>query len=266
MLHPAVHLLAVERHGLRERGRRAELAEVVDGHDYFEVELLARVEGVGLRGLRRLALLRGAAVGIDRVTAVVSPRVRGDADRDLKQPRTEASSRLKLPKVGPRFEKRILHQVFSGVQFARHRVQPAINLRPVACDEKRKRLGIPRLRAANPQQFFFVSCSLQHILGIQTSQNRPLAELHRNFAIQMNDTHPALCVAELMRILLDQVRLPWEQAWSITLRTLVLKGQTVYLQAGAGIVADSEPEKEREETVNKAMGLLRALEMAETQL
>ena len=52
----------------------------------------------------------------------------------------------------------------------------------------------------------------------------------------------------------------------IALRTLVLKGQTAYLQAGAGIVADSVPEAEREETLNKARGLLRALEMAETQL
>jgi anthranilate synthase component 1 len=52
----------------------------------------------------------------------------------------------------------------------------------------------------------------------------------------------------------------------IALRTLVLKGQTAYLQAGAGIVADSVPEVEREETLNKAMGLLRALEIAETQL
>jgi anthranilate synthase component 1 len=52
----------------------------------------------------------------------------------------------------------------------------------------------------------------------------------------------------------------------ITLRTLVLKGQTAYLQAGAGIVMDSKPKEEREETENKAMGLLRALEMAETQL
>ncbi len=52
----------------------------------------------------------------------------------------------------------------------------------------------------------------------------------------------------------------------IALRTLVLKGQTSYLQAGAGIVADSVPELEWEETMNKARGLLRALEMAETQL
>jgi anthranilate synthase component 1 len=52
----------------------------------------------------------------------------------------------------------------------------------------------------------------------------------------------------------------------IALRTLVLKGQTAYLQAGAGIVADSVPRAEWEETMNKAMGLLRALEIAETQL
>jgi anthranilate synthase component 1 len=52
----------------------------------------------------------------------------------------------------------------------------------------------------------------------------------------------------------------------IALRTLVLKGQTAYLQAGAGIVADSIPANEFEETMNKARGLLRALEMAEKQL
>jgi anthranilate synthase component 1 len=52
----------------------------------------------------------------------------------------------------------------------------------------------------------------------------------------------------------------------IALRTLVLKGQTAYIQAGAGVVADSVPEAEYAETLNKAMGLLRAVELAETQL
>jgi anthranilate synthase component 1 len=52
----------------------------------------------------------------------------------------------------------------------------------------------------------------------------------------------------------------------IALRTMVLKGQTAYVQAGAGIVADSVPSAEYDETMNKAMGLLRALEIAETQL
>ncbi|HEX3314950.1 MAG TPA: anthranilate synthase component I [Gemmataceae bacterium] len=52
----------------------------------------------------------------------------------------------------------------------------------------------------------------------------------------------------------------------IALRTIVMKGKTVYLQAGAGLVYDSVPSAEREETENKAMGLLRALELAEKQL
>jgi anthranilate synthase component 1 len=52
----------------------------------------------------------------------------------------------------------------------------------------------------------------------------------------------------------------------IALRTMVMKGQTVYLQAGAGIVYDSVPETEQEETMNKARGLLRALELAEAHL
>jgi anthranilate synthase component 1 len=52
----------------------------------------------------------------------------------------------------------------------------------------------------------------------------------------------------------------------IALRTLVLKGQTAYIQAGAGVVADSVPAAEYQESVNKAMGLLRAVELAETQL
>lgn len=52
----------------------------------------------------------------------------------------------------------------------------------------------------------------------------------------------------------------------ITIRTLIIKGNRVYVQAGAGIVADSVPEKEYEETVNKAMGMMKAVEMAETEL
>ena len=52
----------------------------------------------------------------------------------------------------------------------------------------------------------------------------------------------------------------------IALRTLVLKGTTAYVQAGAGIVYDSDPATEYEETVSKARGLLRAIEIAQTQL
>lgn len=49
----------------------------------------------------------------------------------------------------------------------------------------------------------------------------------------------------------------------ITIRTILLKGNDAYIQAGAGIVADSVPEREYEETVNKAKGLLKAIEIAE---
>jgi anthranilate synthase component 1 len=52
----------------------------------------------------------------------------------------------------------------------------------------------------------------------------------------------------------------------ITIRTLVIKDNKVYVQAGAGIVADSIPEREYAETVNKAMGMMRAVDMAEKEI
>ncbi len=81
------------------------------------------------------------------------------------------------------------------------------------------------------QQFFFVSCSLQHIVKIQLAQHRPLAELHRNFAIQMNDTHPAIAVAELMRLLVDENEMEWEAAWHVTENTLSYTNHTLLPEA-----------------------------------
>ncbi|HTX42564.1 MAG TPA: glycogen/starch/alpha-glucan phosphorylase [Acidobacteriaceae bacterium] len=81
------------------------------------------------------------------------------------------------------------------------------------------------------QQYFFVSCSLQHILRIQTTQNRPLSELHRNFAIQMNDTHPAIAVAELMRLLVDEHGLEWQPAWHATVNSLGYTNHTLLPEA-----------------------------------
>jgi starch phosphorylase len=81
------------------------------------------------------------------------------------------------------------------------------------------------------QQFFFVSCSLQHILQIQTHANRPLADLHRSFAVQMNDTHPAIAVAELMRLLVDEHGLNWDTAWTTTTRTLSYTNHTLLPEA-----------------------------------
>jgi starch phosphorylase len=81
------------------------------------------------------------------------------------------------------------------------------------------------------QQFFFVSCSLQHILHIQVTQGRPLADLHRKFAIQMNDTHPAIAVAELMRLLVDEYLMEWEPAWHVTQLTLSYTNHTLLPEA-----------------------------------
>ena len=67
------------------------------------------------------------------------------------------------------------------------------------------------------QQYFMVSCSLQDIIARFSKNDAPnWSTLPDHVAIQMNDTHPALSVAELMRILLDQAQLPWDQAWDIT--------------------------------------------------
>jgi starch phosphorylase len=91
--------------------------------------------------------------------------------------------------------------------------------------------GIQGKQLRLAQQFFFVSCSLQHILHIQLSRNRPLAELQRSFAIQMNDTHPAIAVAELMRLLLDEHDLDWEVAWHATQETLSYTNHTLMPEA-----------------------------------
>jgi starch phosphorylase len=81
------------------------------------------------------------------------------------------------------------------------------------------------------QQYFFVCCSLQHILTIQKHQDRPLADLYRTFAIQMNDTHPAIAVAELMRLLVDENELDWDAAWNTTTKTLSYTNHTLLPEA-----------------------------------
>jgi starch phosphorylase len=66
------------------------------------------------------------------------------------------------------------------------------------------------------QQYFFVSCSLQDMIRLQLGIAGSLERFHDKFAIQLNDTHPALAVAELMRLLMDEHGMPWSQAWEIT--------------------------------------------------
>jgi glycogen phosphorylase len=81
------------------------------------------------------------------------------------------------------------------------------------------------------QQYFMVSCSLQDIIARFRKNDTDWSALPDRVAIQMNDTHPALSVAELMRILLDQALLPWDQAWDITLRTLAYTNHTLLPEA-----------------------------------
>jgi starch phosphorylase len=81
------------------------------------------------------------------------------------------------------------------------------------------------------QQFFFVSCSLQDMLRILKIQKLPLDEFHEKFAVQLNDTHPAIAVAELMRLLIDEYVLPWDQAWSITRKTFAYTNHTLLPEA-----------------------------------
>ena len=82
------------------------------------------------------------------------------------------------------------------------------------------------------QQYFLVSCSLQDIIA-RFTRNHVVhwSTFPERVAVQMNDTHPALCVAELMRILLDQAGLPWDQSWDITLRTLAYTNHTLLPEA-----------------------------------
>ena len=86
-----------------------------------------------------------------------------------------------------------------------------------------------RLRFA--QEYFLVACSLADILRRFRSGNNEWKELPDKVAIQLNDTHPSLAVAELMHILLDNVGLGWDEAWDLTVRTLAYTNHTLLPEA-----------------------------------
>ncbi|MCT0224823.1 glycogen/starch/alpha-glucan phosphorylase [Synechococcus sp. CS-1328] len=81
------------------------------------------------------------------------------------------------------------------------------------------------------QQYFFVSCSLQDMLRSLHQREIPLEEFADHWAVQLNDTHPAIAVAELMRLLIDEHRLPWMRAWEITTRSLSYTNHTLLPEA-----------------------------------
>jgi len=81
------------------------------------------------------------------------------------------------------------------------------------------------------QQYFFVCASLQDMLRIIQVQKIAPERFHEKFAIQLNDTHPSIAVAELMRLLIDELALDWESAWAITRRTFAYTNHTLLPEA-----------------------------------
>jgi starch phosphorylase len=81
------------------------------------------------------------------------------------------------------------------------------------------------------QEFFLVRCSLADIVARFRKRGNPWSELPDKVAIQLNDTHPAMAVPELLRILLDEAKLGWDEAWDLTVRTLAYTNHTLLPEA-----------------------------------
>ncbi|APR38838.1 glycogen/starch/alpha-glucan phosphorylase [Paraburkholderia sp. SOS3] len=86
-----------------------------------------------------------------------------------------------------------------------------------------------RLRLA--QQYFFVSCSLQDMLRLLALKGEPVGRFAYLFSAQLNDTHPSIAVAELMRLLVDEKRMSWDDAWDITRHTFAYTNHTLLPEA-----------------------------------
>lgn len=81
------------------------------------------------------------------------------------------------------------------------------------------------------QEYFLVSCSLQDMIRIYRQRGKNLASLHLKYAAQLNDTHPALAVAELMRLLVDEHYLEWDEAWDTVRYTFAYTNHTLLPEA-----------------------------------
>jgi starch phosphorylase len=81
------------------------------------------------------------------------------------------------------------------------------------------------------QQYFFVACSVQDIVRRYLLTHRSFESFPDKVAIQLNDTHPSIAIPELMRILVDEHRLPWDQAWDITVRSCAYTNHTILAEA-----------------------------------
>lgn len=81
------------------------------------------------------------------------------------------------------------------------------------------------------QQYFLVACSLQDMIRIHLLLGRSVETFHEKWVIQLNDTHPSIGVAELMRLLLDKYKLSWEDAWGVTRNTFAYTNHTLLPEA-----------------------------------
>jgi len=81
------------------------------------------------------------------------------------------------------------------------------------------------------QQYFFVSCSLQDMIRLHLLRGKGLDTFHENFVIQLNDTHPSIAVAELMRLLVDEHLMEWGRAWDVTKNALSYTNHTLLPEA-----------------------------------
>src|SRR5450432_1257712 len=81
------------------------------------------------------------------------------------------------------------------------------------------------------QEYFLVSCALRDILRPYVATHSGFDDLPAKVAVQMNDTHPSLCVAELMRLLVDEHMLDWDKAWDLTVATLGYTNHTLLPEA-----------------------------------
>lgn len=81
------------------------------------------------------------------------------------------------------------------------------------------------------QQYFFVSCALQDMMQVTNMRGQSPEEFHLTWAAQLNDTHPSIAVAELMRILVDEHQVEWDDAWDCTRRTFHYTNHTLLPEA-----------------------------------
>ena len=81
------------------------------------------------------------------------------------------------------------------------------------------------------QQYFFVSCSIQDIIRLYLHTHKNFDHFAQQIAIQLNDTHPSIGIAELMRLLMDQYALEWDQAWQITQKAFAYTNHTLLAEA-----------------------------------